>query len=128
MFASVFDVRRRLQRWPRMRWSERGNLYREGATSVVWCVGFTAPRATFPLAGNTPANWSWLWNDPQAKATEGRLRERAALEGRPEEEIVLNAVEKHLEGAEPPLNRRGMYSSLKASAGTTQSARMRRST
>ena len=42
-------------------------------------------------------------------ATEAKLRERAAHEGRPEEEIVLDAVEKLLGTAEaPPKSRRSV--------------------
>lgn len=37
--------------------------------------------------------------------TEAKLRERAAREGRPEEEIVLHAVQKLLEAAEAPPKR-----------------------
>ena len=37
--------------------------------------------------------------------TEARLRERAAREGRPEEEIALNAVERLLEAPEAPPKR-----------------------
>lgn len=38
--------------------------------------------------------------------TEARLRERAAREGRPEEEIALRALVKDLEGTEVPATRR----------------------
>ena len=46
-------------------------------------------------------------------AIEARLRERAAREGRPAEEIALSAVEKLLESAEPPKRAGVMCSSLR---------------
>jgi len=55
-------------------WRDRGNLYRAGGTSVVWCIESAVPRATFPLAGKSPSDWKRFWNDPQAELTEGRIR------------------------------------------------------
>jgi len=55
-------------------WRDRGNLYRAGSTSVNWRAVSREASATFPLAGQTPADWHRFWDNPQAEATEGRLR------------------------------------------------------